>query len=590
MDRVAKPEGGPGVGGTGLMKGNEDERVWAEKSAADVMEIEGGADSFPDEGTLTFPGPISQACYFDDGEIVGIVGPVGSGKTETVLRSRVRRARMAPRSTIDGVRRYKLLIVRETYRQLWSTTIPSYLGVYPKNYGVWSGGRGDPVTHRLGAKVPGEDRYVIEDEFGEIEMTVEFMAFGDDIIAAMRGTQFTDIYCNELDTMPEEILVTGAGRIGRFPGERHFVGYDRETASWAQIICDFNAPDEDSWVYRLFYDPAARKAFEDAVSGGGAGRAISLNFYNQPGYGQPGAENLQNLPANYYETQIALNRAMGRGDMTERMVYNRPTYLRIGEPVFKREYKRRIHVSEGPMPPEAGAKLRIGLDQGFVPAAVIATFEPPFFWRVHAELMFPKERLLADVFADRLLALLAERFPDHEVEGAWGDMAGEAGSSLAEDENLTWNKIIQDVCGFRVRPQRIGANRIQPRLEAIRAALEYLEGGEPGYMMDPSCTFLRSGFEARYVWADVKDKSGSKGQNPDKTGDKRKTPDKSVVEANAMDALQYLLLSEVRQDGRNPISGLRHPGQAGPRGRPPPKPSGLRVGHNILNPYPGAGS
>jgi Flagellar GTP-binding protein len=82
-----------------------------------------------------FPGPISEAFYFDDADVCAIQGPVGSGKTTTLMKSRARRAIAMPRSTVDGARRYKVLFIRETYRQLWSTTIPSYLETYPKALG-----------------------------------------------------------------------------------------------------------------------------------------------------------------------------------------------------------------------------------------------------------------------------------------------------------------------------------------------------------------------------------------------------------------------------------------------------------------------
>jgi hypothetical protein len=576
-----------GTGGSPSLSADEgrvavlDEAKVADLEGLDASEaiakLEGNfyEGNMPIEGAATFPGPTAEALYWSDADIVGIQGPVGSGKTTTTLKSRLRRALMMPRSTIDGTRRYKLLVVRETYRQLWSTTIPSYLEVFPKHLGTWSGGRGAPVSHVI----------AFDDGHGPIEFEAQFMAFGDDVIAAMRGIQTTDIWLNETDTVPIEVLTAGIGRIDRWPGASHFEGYPPELRGYGQIICDFNAPDEDNWTYRVFHDQEERDRMGAALSADlpEGTRRIRIEFHNQPGYGQPGCENLQNLSAAYYPRQIAAMRLAGRGDMIDRLIYNKIVYLRAGEPVFKREFNRRIHVAEATIPPEPGLPLRIGLDQGFKGAAVIGQFLAPFHWRILGELHFPAERLMAAEFGRRLAELLDARWPSWEIEGGWGDMAGEHGASQAADENDTWNRLVGKAAGFRVRPQKIGTNRIQPRLEAVRAALEFVHAGAPGLLIDPSCKFLIRGFEARYVWKD----------EIDANGDKRKVPDKTLTEANVHDAGQYLLLSEHRANGVSPISFpdgksalMGHNG--GPTfGRPPEPAGGLSTGFDVLNPYGG---
>lgn len=548
---------------------------------------------FSDGGGPNFPGPIAEAFYWDDSDVVGVQGPVGSGKTTQMMKSRARRAIMMPRSTIDGVRRYKVLFIRETYRQLWSTTIPSYLETFPKELGDWAGGRGDPVTHKI----------LFEDDYGPVEFVAEFMAFGDNIIASMRGVQTTDIVLNEADTMPVDVLTVGIGRIDRWPGRSHFEGLPPALRSYGQIACDFNAPDEDNWAFDVFHntenrekmgkeltlamqtdeDARARTEGRDPVPV----KPIAIAFHNQPGYGQDGCENLQNLSPSYYPRQIASMRLAGRGDMIDRLVYNKITFLREGEPVFAREFNARIHVSETTIPFETSQPLMIGLDQGFKGAAVVAQMVGFYRWRILAELHYPQERLMAHVFGERLREMLDRRFPGHRIEAAWGDMAGEHGASQAADENATWNLMVSRAAGFHIRPQRIGTNRIQPRLEAVRAALEAdLEAGQPGLILDPSCKFLTRAFPARYVWID----------EVDKNGDKRKVPNKQLTEANVMDALQYLLLGQHRADGLSPYAARRHErGQGrrapddkrGPGGARPNSPGGggLTTGWNVTNPY-----
>lgn len=575
----AAPDGGRGSAATEAALISEDRlaELLGKDAKEAVASLDGdfAAGKLPELAEVIFPGPIAEAMYWSNDAVIGIQGPVGSGKTTTVMKSRLRRAIEMPRSAIDGVRRYKVLFIRETYRQLWSTTIPSYLETFPKDLGDWAGGRGDPVTHVI--------RF--EDAHGPIEFRAEFMAFGDNIIASMRGVQTTDIVLNEMDTMPDDVLMVGIGRIDRHPARDHFKGYPAHQRSYGQIVGDFNAPDEDNWTFRVFHDEAARARISEEMTGTleqGAGE-IRIAFFNQPGFGEPGCENMQNLSPTYYQKQIMSMRMAGRGDMIDRLVYNKITYLRAGDPVFKREFNRRIHVSDGPLEVIRGVPLQLGFDQGFKGAAVIGQFIEPFHWRIYAELHFPRERLMAREFGRRLSILLQERFANIPIEAGWGDMAGEAGASQAADENDTWNLLVARTAGIPIRAQRVGTNRIQPRLEAVRAVLEFIHGGQPGLVLDPGCKFLIAGCEARYVWTDQ--------VGPD--GDKRKVPDKSLTEANVMDALQYLLLSKHRWDGTSPISnigpGAHLPNRPGhpPKAARPGGPGGLTTGFDVLNPYGG---
>lgn len=552
-------------------------RVQGAKEAIESLEGNFAEGNLPDVESVTFPGPIAERFFWSNDDVIFIQGPVGSGKTTTLMKSRLRRAIEMPRSTIDGVRRYKVLFIRETYRQLWSTTIPSYLEAYPRSLGKWSGGRGDPVTHVIN----------FADEHGPIEFVAEFMAFGDDIIASMRGVQTTDIVLNEGDTMPVDILTVGIGRIDRWPARQHFAGLPRALQSYGQIVGDMNAPDEDNWTFKVFHDEDERRRMAEELTADlpEGTRPITIEFCNQPGYGEPGCENIQNLSPSYYPRQIASMRLAGRSDQVARMVHNKVTYMRVGDPVWKLEFNRRIHVSDTRIDPIPGLPLMIGLDQGFKGAAVIAQRAGYFRWRILGELHFPDERLMAVTFGRRLIDLIEGKWPGCRIECAYGDMAGEHGASQAADENMTWNLMVGRAGGFTVRPQVIGTNRIQPRLEAVRAALDAeLDGGEPGLLIDPGCRFLIRGFEARYVWK----------EETDSNGDKRKIPDKSFTEANVHDALQYLLLSGHAGDGTSPYARRRPGGSTarmGHNGGPPltgTDTGGLKTGWDILDPYQGA--
>lgn len=509
----------------------------------------------------TFPGPMAERFYWSDADVCLMRGPVGSGKTTQNMRKPFRRAMTMPRSTIDGVRRYKVVITRPTYRNLWQTTIPSWFEVVPRALGQWAGGRGDPVTHTI----------EFEDAHGRIEFVAEFLAFGEgpsEIQANMRGVQATDMLMEEADTLDPIVFATAIGRIDRWPAKAHFQGgpvspepYPRELQSYGQVNMTYNAPEEGNWILVLEGDTSTASEADRALRQIVAEAGIRIEFFRQPGAFEPGAENLENLGPKYYARQIAVMRAAGRGHDIDRLVHNRIGYIREGDPVFERHFNARVHVAPEPLEPWPDVPLRVGLDQGFFGAAVIAQFRRPYQWRFLAELWFEHSMFARD-FGLALRDLLEEdpRFADLPVEGGWGDMAGEAGNA-AGAENETWNAIVAEAAGISIVPQTFGANRIEPRLNAYRAALDHMQLGQPGLVIDPACRMLIRGFEAKYVWKEDVDRAGNRTRRPKKQG---------CREADVIDAGGYVLLSEALPDGLSPIEARgaaarrRDPGEERP--------------------------
>lgn len=493
------------------------------------------AREFPSVSLWKPPGPIAAAFFACDADIAGIRGPVGSGKTTAHLRSRIRRAQMMPRSSIDGVRRYKVTIARETYRQLWATTIPSWWEVMPKSIGKWAGGRGDPVTHTVS----------FEDPWGKIEFIAEFMAFGSsagEIEANMRGLQTTDLALEEADTNPVAVFTKGITRIDRFPPKDHFSNLPPHLRSYGQVTASYNAPDEDNWTVRVI-EGEGMDAEAAQVRAALAEESVQIKFFRQPGFDEPGCENLDNLGPKYYPRAIAGMRAEGRGNDVERLVYNRIGYIRVGDPVFRHQYKPNIHKSRVPLEALPGIPLRIGLDQGYFGAAVIGQFTAPFQWRILGELVF-KEGSFADQFGRALREMLDTRWPGHRVDTAYCDMAGNQMESL---EDVTWMNTVAEAARLNIEPQRLGGNRIEPRLAVWRAAMDWSHFGNPGLIIDPSCKWILRGLENDYVWAQDAEKSENRGRVPKKRG---------VRSADAIDAGGYMMLAESLDDGRPKTAAL----------------------------------
>ena len=519
------------------------------------------ARDFPRVDLWKPPGPVAAAFFMSDADVIGIRGPVGSGKTTAHLRSRIRRAQMMPRSGIDGVRRYKVTIARETYRQLWATTIPSWWAVMPKALGKWAGGRGDPVTHNIS----------FEDPYGPIEFTAEFMAFGSsasEIDANIRGLQTTDLALEEADTNPVAVFTSGLTRIDRYPPKEHFAHLPRHLQSYGQCSLSYNAPDEDNWTVRVLEGEtadASAKLVRDALGEQG----IEMKFFRQPGFDEPACENLDNLGPKYYPRAMAGMRAEGRSNDVERLIYNRIGFIRIGEPVFRAHFHRSVHRATAPLAALPGIPLRIGLDQGYFGAAVIGQFTAPFQWRILGELVFDTGSF-AGPFGEALREMLDTRWPGHPVYNpAFCDMAGTAQESV---EDVTWMNTVAAASRLSIEPQRLGGNRVEPRLAVWRAAMDWNHFGEPGLLIDPSCKWILRGLENDYVWAQDPDKAENRGRSPKKRG---------VRAADAIDAGGYMMMGESLDDGRPKTAELADAAQdevrRGERGgglAPPPAASG----------------
>ncbi|MEO1606743.1 MAG: hypothetical protein AAFU34_15605 [Pseudomonadota bacterium] len=485
-------------------------------------------------------GPVADAYMLSDADIIGLMGPVGSGKTTANLRHFFRRARFMPKSNIDGIRRYKVTMVRATYRQLWSTTIPSWLEVMPKSEGRWSGGRGDPVTHFI----------EYWDEFGKIEFTIEFQAFGTsvaEIEANIRGLQTTDLSLDEADTVHPTVLTKGLGRIDRYPSKRHyqataeFEAVPRELQSQGQISCVFNAPDVGNYTVRVFKIDTTNAGL-DTDEGARARReledkGVRIEFYRQPGYGEDGCENLHNLGDKYYERQIAGMRAEGRSNDIKRLIYNKMGFVRIGDPVFENQFDEQKHVARKVMDPDPRIPLMIGLDQGYFGAAVIGQFVAPFQWRIYAELYFANGSF-APQFGEALKRLLkTERFRKIPIGDVFCDLAGSQKESV---EDQTWISEVSAASGLEIEPQQLGGNRVAPRLAVWAAAMDNDIMGRQGLLICPSCQLLIRGLANDYVWTQDTDAAENASRKPKKKG---------IRAADVIDAGGYMMMSKSEPDG-----------------------------------------
>ena len=473
-----------------------------------------------DVQTYRFPGPVAETFFDDQSFISFLQGPYGSGKTTVCFFKLLARATRMPKCK-DGVRRYRALVLRDTYRRMERTAIRSWHKWFPPSVGHWEGGQDRPSKHRI----------MLELEDGPLEFEVEFAAVGDlDVEDFFGGYEITDLFLNEANLQTQEVLTYGAGRCGRFPSMKDLPAGARFDYG---VIGDLNAPEFDSWLLAMQFgelDPALAELGK-------------TSFFVQPGGRAPNAENTQNLPEHYYARLAAAN--AHQPWWVARMIDNKPGFSRHGKPVFE-EYNDALHCAREPLPLLPDVALEFGLDGGGHPAAVAGQR------MADGQMRIVKEFYLGRCGPTRFGEAI-QRWLEGPAKGIpvgrrhWADPSAFDGVDKQSGE-LGFIEIVQNATGLRFEPAP--SNEPDIRLDAVRQELLYLiDGQRPGLVISPACKALRKGFASDYRFSKIRKETGD---------ELTERPTKNEA-SNPQDALQYLMLGsrgrvavERRQHGRRP--------------------------------------
>lgn len=426
-------------------------------------------------------GAVTKAFFASNAFTRLIMGPIGSGKSTACIIEILRRARMqAPDS--DGKRRTRWLIVRNSYPELKSTTI--------KSWAMWGPG-----------KISGQPPHTYHLVTKDIDMEVLFIALdhADFDVKKVLSLEITGAFINECKDVPKTIVDAITGRIGRYPAK------NMGGCTWSGLIMDTNPPDTGNWIYKTFETNDIPKGWE---------------IFKQPSGLSPEAENVENLPEGYYD------RIMAGKDDDYIKVYVRGEYgfLVEGQSVFPM-FRDRLHTATENIIPDPRLSLQIGIDFGLTPAAVIGQRQPNGQWRIVDELVTEDSGIIR--FAETLTAYMFDNYREFTVSGTFGDPAGLA---RGNDERTSFD-IMNAHSPWKWKPAHT-KNDIPMRLEVVKAALNRLIDGQPGFLLSPKCEALRKGFSGGYHYKLLR------------TGDGTQThsePNKNRW-SHVHDACQYLLL------------------------------------------------
>ena len=414
--------------------------------------------------------------------IRGLMGPFGSGKSSGCVIELVKWG--AKQTSINGKRRSRFAVIRNTYPQLRDTTVKTFHDwVPPHFFGSWN---------------KTEFTYLITGLDADLEIEIMFRALDrPEHVSNLLSLELTGAWVNEAREVPWAVIQALQGRVGRFPAAKDGGCVD------PGIIMDTNPPDSDSWWYQLFEE----KKPDNAA------------LFKQPSGTAPEAENKPNLPPNYYENLLQTMDP----DQIRVYVHGEYGFIKDGKPVYP-EYNDAVHCVD--MEPTQGVTIYRGWDFGLTPACVFSQLLPSGRWNTFDELVAVD--LDIHSFADTVKLHSSMKYPWAKEWIDIGDPAGQARSVTAKPtEESTCFEILRSK-GIMIEP---GVQTVSERIGSVRWVLNNMSGGKPRMALHSRCKTLRKGYQGRYQYRRMR-VSGSEERYHD-------VPDKNEF-SHPHDANQYV--------------------------------------------------
>lgn len=398
-----------------------------------------------------------------------IMGPLGSGKTNASCWKAFR-IMCAQEPNARGIRQTRIVAVRNTYPDLFGTTVKDWLEMF-EGLGQFKQGGKEAPTHYIRFQLA--DGTIVESE-------MIFMALDrEDHVKKLRGVQATAAWVNEAKEIPFSIVSMLDLRMGRYPKE--------VWPTWYGIFGDTNAPDTDHWYYRMAEEMRPQGWLFLKQAGG-----VYRKSPNHPWQANPLAENVQNLPRDYY-----LGGLQGKSENWIKInLANEYGYVGDGLPVHP-EYVDSVHCRSFELVP--GLPIHIGLDFGLTPAAIIGQRLPNGVWRWRFEVVTTDTGV--GRFAGILKRFIAEKCPGYTIASITGDPAGNQ-KQAGDDEERTVFQILA-ANGVIAQPAP-GNNVFSLRCEAVNKPLRTMIDGVPQFQLHPDCRVTRKGMQGAYKYRRLK--------------------------------------------------------------------------------------
>jgi hypothetical protein len=444
------------------------------------------------------PSPTGIQFHGDDSFFKVIMGPFGSGKSVTCCHEILKRTCEMPKC-IDGTRRAKWCVVRNTYRMLEISTVQTWLDWF-RHFG----------EVRITQKPP---YYFCEyyDDKGKCELEIIFLALDrPGQLESLKSAEFTGAWLNELSGLQESVFQFMKGRInGRYPSKSIC-----PEPYWTGIIADTNPPNTRSWIYRMF----EKEKHPEFVM-----------FKQPPGLVKDEngewvdnleADNKKNLAPDYYQKMT-----LGANDEFIKVFCLGEYGSYKDSKIIYPQYNDHIHSADKINYIE-GMPIYCGADFGNTPAIVLAHYNPLGKIEVFKE--FTSENMnLEELITNQVIPWLNAYCPKWQVKATFGDPSG---ITNAQSNGVSCFSILEK---YHFNPAAGISNDPIVRWDAVKAALNKMSMGSPAIVINRlECFLLREGFLGGYHFKMI---AGADGVRYADFADKNEN-------SHIHDALQYLCL------------------------------------------------
>ena len=432
--------------------------------------------------------------------VKGIMGPVGGGKSTAALFELLSRAIM--QEPFNGVRRTKFGILRNTVAQLRSTVKPLidtwFQELMAGRMGKWTQTQG---TLTFEAHFNLGDGTVVQADF------MLLAADTPDDVRRLLSLELTAAWVEEAREVDQQVFEGLLGRVDRFPsrvaGGPTYPGVTFSTnppalgTFWHGMI---SGPPKNAEVFR---QPPA--ILDDG----------SIN---------PEAENLAHLGVSYYENLLDTNTS----EWVDVYLKNNFGQGNAGKPVFKASFKPSFHIAKEPLKavPQAVNPLIVGVDNGLQAAAVVTQQDMRGRVNLLAEAYVPEDTTMGfETFLDRILIpTLTSKFPSFPKSSIVFAMDPACWARAQLNEKT----LAMAVSSRGYHTIKASTNDPERRVQAVEGLLARQIDGGPGFLIDPTCTYIAEAME----W-------GFRYKNSTAGG---LAFDKSMHHNHIADALQYACL------------------------------------------------
>lgn len=420
------------------------------------------------------------------------MGPIGSGKSVgCCFEIFIRACQQAPNQ--DGIRKSRVLIVRNTLPQLETTTMKTWKDWFPP---------GDPANGFFG-KMTGKPPYThylefspVDPETGKpdgtkVDLEVQFIALDKpEDVKKLLSYECSGIWFNEAREINKDLIDAATGRVGRYPSPKD------GGCTHKYIIMDTNPPDDSHWWYHL--------AEVETPS--------NWAFFRQPSGLDRDAENLENLnqPRNWRELSVDLRRDHGRGyyhdmlggktqEWIDVYVHGNYGFIKQGAPVYGKAWNGDFHVAKEPIRINPVGEIIVGVDaSGRHPAA--AFFQQTARGQiqlVHELCITDDDGMGAVQFSALLRREMVQKFKQNVIVDIWADPAG---FWKSQNDERTYADILR-AQGVRCKPSP--GLRFSDRKEAMIGVFGKMVDGQPALIVSPTCKHFIRGCNGGYMFRQI---------------------------------------------------------------------------------------